>query len=271
MNKLIENCLFLKDKDRFDILRTKASDFRNSFIGDTIVRDGIFDVIQNYVKSKNHQIKILKFPINDTELWAFTCLKDGIIFVTFNTALPYNNQIFAAAHELYHIYKYIEDYKDYIEKGSILTRKDFDEEDASDEDREANAFAALILAPKEQIEKQEKITGHKFTSSDLNDLIHFMDYFAMPYKGMVLKLFECGRYNKKQADFLLESESRKVIEEAYIHDCGTRWLVPTYENNLTSLKILIELNLESHNITESRAKNDLAFLAKLEEKFQKQV
>ena len=57
MNKLIENCLFLKDKDRFDILRTKASDFRNSFIGDTIVRDGIFDVIQNYVKSKNHQIK----------------------------------------------------------------------------------------------------------------------------------------------------------------------------------------------------------------------
>mgnify|MGYP006898635482 FL=1 len=52
MNKLIENCLFLKDKDRFDILRTKASDFRNSFIGDTIVRDGIFDVIQNYVKSK---------------------------------------------------------------------------------------------------------------------------------------------------------------------------------------------------------------------------
>ena len=121
----------------------------------------------------------------------------------------------------------------------------------------------------EQIEKQEKITGHKFTSSDLNDLIHFMDYFAMPYKGMVLKLFECGRYNKKQADFLLESESRKVIEEAYIHDCGTRWLEPTYENNLTSLKILIELNLESHNITESRAKNDLAFLAKLEEKFQK--
>ena len=46
MNKLIENCLFLKDKDRFNILRTKASDFRNTFIGETIVRDSIFDVIQ---------------------------------------------------------------------------------------------------------------------------------------------------------------------------------------------------------------------------------
>lgn len=272
MNKLIENCLFLKDKDRFNILRTKASDFRNTFIGETIVRDSIFDVIQNYVKSKEHEIKILKFPIDDTELWAFTCLKDGIIFVTINTALPLNNQIFAAAHELYHIYKYIEDsQEEYIEKGSILTRKDFDEEDVSEEDREANAFAALILAPKEQIEKQIKITGREFTDSDLYDLIHFMDYFAMPYKGMVLKLFECGRYTEEQAEILLQSESRKTLEEAYINDCGTRWLEPTFENNLASLKALVELNRDSNNITDSRAKDDLAFLTDLEEKFKKLV
>lgn len=270
MNKLIENCLFLKDKDRFDILRTKALDFRNAFIGNSIVRDSIFDVIQNYVKSKNHEIKFLKFPINDSELWAFTCLKDGIIFVTINTVLPFNNQIFAAAHELYHIYKYIEDSKDeYIEKGSILTRKDFDEDDVSDEDREANAFAALILAPKEQIERQVKITGREFTGSDLYDLIHFMDCFAMPYKAMVLKLFECGRYNEEQADILLQSENRKTMEEAYINDCGTRWLESTYENNLESIKALVKMNKENNNITESRAEDDLDFLNNLEEKFKR--
>ena len=272
MNKLIENCLFLKDKDRFNNLRAKALDFRNAYIGDTIVRDSIFDVIQNYVKSKSHEMKILKFPIDDTELWAFTCIKEGIIFVTINTSIPFNNQIFAAAHELYHIYKYIEDSQDeYIEKGSILTRKDFDEEDVSEEDREANAFAALILAPKEQIEKQIKITGKNFTDSDLYDLIHFMDYFAMPYKAMVIKLFECGRYNDEQADILLESESRKTMEEAYINDCGTRWLEPTFENNLASLKALVELNRDSNNITDSRAKDDLSFLSRLEEKFKKKV
>lgn len=271
MNKLIENCLFLKNKERFAILRTEAADFRNSFIGDSIVRDSIFDVIQNYVKSKNHEIKLLKFPIDDAELWAFTCIKDGIIFVTINTALPFNNQIFAAAHELYHIYRFIEDSQnEYLEKGSILTKRDFDEEDVSEEDREANAFAALILAPKEQIEKQVLITGREFTDSDLYDLIHFMDYFAMPYKAMVLKLFECGRYGKEIANLLLESESRKVMEEAYIHDCGTRWLKPTYENNLESIKALVEQNQKSYNITDSRAKEDLDFLADLEEKFKKQ-
>lgn len=272
MNKLIENCLFLKDKNRFNILRTKASDFRNAYIGETIVRDSIFDVIKNYGKSKKHEIKLLKFPIDDSELWAFTCLKDGIIFVTINTELPFNNQIFAAAHELYHIYKYIEESEDeYIEKGSILTRKDFDEDDVSDEDREANAFAALILAPREQIEKQVKITGREFTDSDSYDLIHFMDYFAMPYKAMVLKLFECGRYDEEQADILLQSENRKTMEEAYINDCGTRWLEATYENNFASFKALVELNRDSNNITVSRAEDDLAFLKGLEEKFKKQV
>lgn len=270
MNKLIENCLFLKNKERFAILRDNASVFRNTYIGESIVRDSIFDVIQNYVKTKNHEIKMLKFPIDDAELWAFTCIKDGIIFVTINTALPFNNQIFAAAHELYHIHKYIEDSQnEYIEKGSILTKKDFDEDDVSEEDREANAFAALILAPKEQIEKQVQITGREFTDSDLNDLIHFMDYFAMPYKAMVLKLFECGRYTKEVANLLLESESRKVMETAYINDCGTRWLTPTYENNLESIKALIELNQKSHNITDTRAKDDLSFLEDLAKKFKK--
>ena len=93
----------------------------------------------------------------------------------------------------------------------------------------------------------------------------------MPYKGMVLKLFECGRYTEEQADILLQSESRKTLEEAYINDCGTRWLEPTFENNLASLKALVELNRDSHNITDSRAKDDLAFLTDLEEKFKKLV
>ena len=68
----------------------------------------------------------------------------------------------------------------------------------------------------------------------------------------------------------MESESRKVMEEAYIHDCGTRWLKPTYENNLESIKALVEQNQKSYNITDSRAKEDLDFLSDLEEKFKKQ-
>lgn len=83
----------------------------------------------------------------------------------------------------------------------------------------------MILAPKEQIEQRIKITGRSFTSSDLFGLIHFMDYFAISYKAMVLKLLKCCRYNEEQVDIILQSESRKTMEEAYIHDCGTSFLI----------------------------------------------
>lgn len=265
MNKLLENCLFLKDSSRFNSLRVKAIDFHAKYIGDTIVCDSIFDVLERFACDYDLKLKILKFPIEDKDFYAFTYIKHGIIFVTINTAQPLNNQIFAAAHELYHIYKYINNSEvDYVEKGSILTSNEINEIDITEEDREANAFASLVLAPKEQIENQSKISGKKFTESDLFDLIHFMNYFAMPYKAMVIKLFECERYNIKEADFLLSSELKHVMEEAYVLDCGTKWLEPTYDNNIASIKALIQLNQRLDNITESRAKDDLNFLNELE-------
>ena len=51
---------------------------------------------------------MLRYPIHDDELWALTFLKQDTIFVCVNTALPLCKQFFAAAHELYHIYCYVE-------------------------------------------------------------------------------------------------------------------------------------------------------------------
>jgi Zn-dependent peptidase ImmA (M78 family) len=67
--------------------------------------------------------------------------KRGCIFVTINTGLALNKQIFAAAHELYHIYRYVNDQKDdFAARGSLLTTKEADTPCTSEEDCEANAF-----------------------------------------------------------------------------------------------------------------------------------
>lgn len=259
MNKLLESCLYVKNSSRFAELRSNAIDFRTTYIGNTILRDGVFELITRYAKSNNHEIKLLRFPIDDEDVWAFTCIKNDCIFVTINTSISLNKQVFAAAHELYHIYRYINDkYDDFTEHGSLLTSNEIDTPNISEEDCEANAFAALILAPKEQIEEQQKIKGKEFTDSDLNDLISFMDTFAMPYKAMVLKLYECNRYNQAQADYLLDDARIKLIHE-YIQktDFGQRWLLPTYDNNLDSIKALIEQNKHDFVLPEQRLKEDL--------------
>lgn len=262
MNTLLEKCLFVRNPARFSELRSEAIDFRTAYIGDTIVRDSIFEIQLRYAETNKTPLKLLRFPIKDEDVWAFTCIKSGCIFVTINTSLALNKQIFAAAHELYHIYRYVNDQKeDFVAHGSLLTTKKADSADTSEEDCEANAFAALILAPKEQIENQQKLKGKNFTDSDLDDLISFMDTFALPYKAMVLKLFECRRYNEKQADFLLSDETKKTIfEYIHAHDIGQHWLQPTYENNLDSLKALIELNGRSLVLPEQRISEDIQLI-----------
>ena len=50
-----------------------------------------------------------------------TFLKQDTIFVCVNTALPLCKQFFAAAHELYHIYCYVENAdQSYIKNGSMV-------------------------------------------------------------------------------------------------------------------------------------------------------
>ena len=46
---------------------------------------------------------MLRYPIEDTDLCACTFIRKGRMFVMINSALPLSKQIFAAAHELYHI------------------------------------------------------------------------------------------------------------------------------------------------------------------------
>ena len=269
MNKLIENCLFLKDKDRFNILRTKASDFRNTFIGETIVRDSIFDVIQNYVKSKEHEIKLLKFPIDDTELWAFTCLKDGIIFVTINTALPFNNQIFAAAHELYHISCYLEeDNTELIRKGSILDSRTIDTGTTEEEEMEANAFAGALLAPVDDIEQQIRIFRINRFNIRMDDILTLMDIFAIPYKAMVLRLLEEEIISKERATELINIPSDEVAKRQVITGKARRWaLVPKGHEKLGSIMENITINEEEESIPQSRLQSDLAKLQKIKERY----
>ena len=88
----------------------------------------------------------------------FTFVKKGTIFLCVNTELPMCKQIFATAHELYHIHCYAEDINtSTITSGSLLDSKTVDEVAATQEDLEANAFAGLLLMPDASVIEQFKM------------------------------------------------------------------------------------------------------------------
>lgn len=72
-------------------------------------------------------LEILKYPFNDDELWAFTFVKRGTLFLCVNSELAMSKQIFAVAHQFYHIHCYAEDIDhETITGGSLLDSKTVD-------------------------------------------------------------------------------------------------------------------------------------------------
>ena len=203
--------LFYKQEKRFEEINDLSKAFAVNYCGSTIIRASIFGIVSNYARKRELALEILRYPFKDDELWAFTFLKKGTIFLCVNTELPLCKQIFAAAHELYHIHCYAEDINtSTITAGSLLDSKTFDEVAASQEDLEANAFAGLLLMPDASLIEQFKMFGISKDNMAIDDVLTLMDIFALPYKAVVLRLVESGVIKEEKARSLYREDSKSV-------------------------------------------------------------
>lgn len=207
MNKIIENCLFETNPISFNEIKREAMFFTFSYVGRNIIKSDIFNIAKNYVKRNDKHLEIFRLPIQDDNLCGFTCIKKGIFFMVINSSLPLNKQIIASCHELYHIYNYIfhED-KSLLYKGSLLTYEHIDQLAIENEDKQANAFAGQLLAPASSIIEQMDI--YQLDRNDITPktIITLMEIFAIPYKAIVLRLYEESLITKRRAELLFQQE-----------------------------------------------------------------
>ena len=179
--------LFLENRERFEEIRTKAASFCSLYVGQNIIRDAVFLIGKNYSELMNMPLEWLRFPIDDENLSAYTFIRRNRIFVTVNTALPLSKQIYAAAHELYHIRCYLEENdSSLLSSGSMLKN----DETSCREEIEANAFASLILAPTDALNQQIRILHIDRDNFNTDSVLSLMDIFALSWKAMVLRLYE---------------------------------------------------------------------------------
>lgn len=267
MNKLLKNCLYSIDRDEFNSLKVKVAQFNVVCNGENIVQDDIFSIIKNYARQNNMPLEILRYPIEDCDFCACTFLREGRIFVLINAAIPFGKQIFATAHELYHIRCYFEgNDPDFSQKGSILKAAIIDEADAQTEDVRANAFAGLFLAPVEALRAQIIIYGINVENMTNRDIYTLMDIFAIPYKAMVLRLFEEEIINEKEAEAFLSISTEQVEKEVCLCGIGRRWQKYTRDSiEFGSLEENLEINDRLGFAAENRIEEDKEVLKKIKE------
>lgn len=258
MPKTLNSSLFTKDKLGFQQLKEETVSFNIKYNGSNIVQDDIFHVLENFTRKNGYTFELLRYPIKDPELCACTFLRKGRVFVLVNAALPLCKQIFAAAHELYHIHRFFDgENLELASRGSILTSNIIDDQAVAREDLEANAFAGLFLAPSNALHEQIWIYGIDTDNITVYQILTLMDIFAIPYKAMVLRLYEDGYLTKKHACALLNVPAEEIKEEIQITGKSKRWAnPPTSCSCYGSLLENLSINIRNESLAESRQNSD---------------
>lgn len=224
MCKVLDNSLFIKDRKRYTKVKECVTGFNAIYNKNNIIQNDIFNIMENYAARHHMPFELLRYPIADSELCACTFIRRGRMFVMVNSALPLSKQIFAAAHELYHIYCFFEDNDSaLLQSGSILESDVIDDEAKETEDMEANAFAALLLAPKERLDEQTDVYNLSYKNTSLSVILRIMDIFAIPFKAAVLRLFEEEKIDIKTVKRLLMTEETEINRQIRLTGKAARW------------------------------------------------
>lgn len=269
MGNVLEESLYKKQAKRFDRISDFSKEFIGVYCGSSILGTSIFAITDNYARKRELSLEILRYPFQDTELWAFTFIKKGTIFLCVNSDLPVCKQIFAVAHELYHIRCYAEDINpDTIRSGSILESRVVDEAAMTQEDLEANAFAGLLLMPDGLMREQVSLYGINGDTINADDVLTLMEVFAIPYKAVVLRLFEGQVLTEAKANRLLQYDASYVSQRIELTGKAKQWQI----NNAGveyygSLLKNLQFNTENELLTESRETADRKFLQELKSGF----
>lgn len=258
MCSALDNSLFVQDREKFEQIREKADGFNKNFNGDNIIQDDIFHIIENYCRKKEMPLELLYYPIEDKKFCACTFIREGRIFVLLNAGMQMAKQIFAVGHELYHIWRYLENEdKELVHKGSLLDSSTIDDAAGDQEEKEANAFSGLLLVPADTLSQQIRIYGINRKSISLPDILMLMEIFGVPYKAIILRLYEDSLISEKQVRDLFRISGADVQSRIQMTGRAKRW--STTHQGIVKFGSLMENmteNIKNGALTPERINSD---------------
>lgn len=216
------------------IERRKNEILKELNYSEEVIRDDIFKLLRQ-------KSKIIFYPLEEElDLDGFHIEKSVngqmVAFVYINTAKNYEKCIFCGAHELGHIYE-IE--KDILNKypQEVLTMQDIDDV--------MNRFAAELLMPRENFKQkfEEFLMRNRKNNSVikyselLKTIVALMDYYYVPYKAVVWRLWEIDFLTLSGRDKFenIEKEERDIIDAFILEGKYTRLRHPTRLKNFENL------------------------------------
>ena len=216
--------------------------------------------------------RVIYFPLGKDSVWGFTRIKGSMgdgqnhkPFVVINSSIPIDCQVFAAAHELYHIWE--------DDKVDVVPAYFMDDETGDRNELKANRFAAEFLVEEELLIKELRTYGIASDNVSLKDILILSELLCVPYRTMVKRLFEIGFITKTDRNRFLNASEQEVMiarkryalsipqgDEKIAIDNLTELAVDAYENKritFEKLEYLLDIsNLKPVDVGISESENN---------------
>ncbi|KLU60495.1 hypothetical protein CEB3_c33460 [Peptococcaceae bacterium CEB3] len=172
-----------------------------------VIGTQIFSILSLYAR-------VFYYPLGKIGPWGITYMwgldsddRAEKPFVTINTSISVDEQVFAAAHELYHIWF---DEKAEAIPASILGDTDEHGAQLDFSELKANRFAADFLVAEEMLLQEMRIysiTPHQISAKDI---LRLATLFTVPYKTMVKRLHETEMLTMEEREQYLAKPERSI-------------------------------------------------------------
>lgn len=165
----------------------------------------IFNIIENIYSSY-----ILLYPLKTESVAGFTRKSGEVVQVFINTGFNTSFQVFAAAHELYHLIQFKKDSSDdFIVCDNTDISETIADKVTSSEEIKANYFAAAFLLPGDAVkERFSNVKNSNFIEEDMMiEIIKIQAEYEVPYKTILKRLSELKIISNSEFQKLIERES----------------------------------------------------------------
>jgi Zn-dependent peptidase ImmA (M78 family) len=195
----------LSDEEIAEIQRQASAKLGECKKTQDVIGTQIFLILSLYAR-------VLYYPLGKAGPWGITYMWGMYsaapaekAFVAINTSIPVDAQVFAAAHELYHVW--------YDKKAEAIPSSILDEADERGvqldiSELKANRFAVEFLVDEDLLRREMRlysIAPHKIT---IKDILRLATLFTVPYRTMVKRLHETGTISQyERGQYLSKDES----------------------------------------------------------------
>lgn len=178
----------------------------------------VFSLLENTYNSY-----MLLYPLKTGKVAGFTRKQGELIQIFINTGFNLSFQIFAVAHELYHLIDLKEQYAD---RFIICNDRDISENmdgGSNIDEIKANYFAAAFLMPQNTIIKRFKSDkSKKIQEADIVlKIIEVQNEYELPYKTILKRLKELRVIDNEEFE-RLKSYEEKIFEYCKMMDAETQ-------------------------------------------------